>query len=353
MFLRNDSENAQNPLGKTAFYDPNNVSVTLYTTDRHIKDVMRSLAHELVHHAQHERGEFENCGEMGEGYAQNDEHLREMEREAYEVGNMCFRDWEDGIKNTIYFEHLNKGEQKKMSIKNWKNKEIKSLLSEAWGFKMNLDKLIEEGQTSGTKPRNDPHAMPSCEEMPWLCPDDKEKEGKADSKREEEGMDEYARAPGGGMGKQGRGRKYRDMAGGEMKPERSKYATMSSDPASGKTQTPDPDPNAFVDVEDEEMEESKLQEDSGEEEGRHYKDNEMNDDDHIKAIEHHLAALKKDHDYDDEHIDEEKVAERRRKGRKGPHIRGTPDPHLRPEQRVRSIIRKALEEAAKAKLNKE
>ncbi len=107
MFLRNDSENAQNPLGKTAFYDPNNVSVTLYTTDRHIKDVMRSLAHELVHHAQHERGEFENCGEMGEGYAQNDEHLREMEREAYEVGNMCFRDWEDQYKQTNYNNELN------------------------------------------------------------------------------------------------------------------------------------------------------------------------------------------------------------------------------------------------------
>ena len=102
LFLRGDAQNAENPLGKTAFYDPNNVSVTLYTTGRHVKDVMRSLAHELVHHTQYERGEFENCGEMGEGYAQNDEHLREMEREAYEKGNMCFRDWEDGIKNTIF-----------------------------------------------------------------------------------------------------------------------------------------------------------------------------------------------------------------------------------------------------------
>ena len=34
-----------------------------------------------------------------EGYAQDDEHLREMEREAYECGNMIFRDWEDNLKS--------------------------------------------------------------------------------------------------------------------------------------------------------------------------------------------------------------------------------------------------------------
>lgn len=142
LFLKNDDTNASNPLGRTAYYDPNKKSVTLYVTGRHPKDVMRSLSHELVHHKQNCRGDFNNVGEMGEGYAQNDEHLREMEREAYETGNMCFRDWEDSIKSTIYYEHLQKGENK-MSIKDWKNNEVKSLLSEAWGFKMNLDKLNE------------------------------------------------------------------------------------------------------------------------------------------------------------------------------------------------------------------
>ena len=69
--------------------------------------------------------------------------MREMERQAYEMGNMCFRDWEDSIKQTIYFEHLQKGD-KTMSTKDWKNQEIKSLLSEAWGFKMDLNKLTED-----------------------------------------------------------------------------------------------------------------------------------------------------------------------------------------------------------------
>ena len=148
LFLKSSAENAQNPLGKTAFYDPNEKSITVYTTGRHPKDVMRSISHELVHHSQNCRGEFDKVGSMGDGYAQNDKHLREMEREAYEVGNLCFRDWEDSVKNTTYYEHLQKGD-KKMSIKDWKNKEIKSLLAESWGFSMDLSKLTEaQGNTT-------------------------------------------------------------------------------------------------------------------------------------------------------------------------------------------------------------
>jgi len=149
LFLKNDSKNAKNPLGKTAFYDPNNSSVTIYTTNRHPKDVMRSLSHELVHHTQNCRGDFDNVGEMGEGYAQNDEHLREMEREAYELGNMCFRDWEDSIKSTIYFERLQKGVKSSMSTKDWKNKELTTILSEAWGFKFNTLEEFNEFNGSG------------------------------------------------------------------------------------------------------------------------------------------------------------------------------------------------------------
>ena len=36
--------------------------------------------------------------QTNEGYAQNDEHLRNMEKEAYLDGNMNFRDWEDEFK---------------------------------------------------------------------------------------------------------------------------------------------------------------------------------------------------------------------------------------------------------------
>ena len=142
LFLRNDPENARNPLGKTAYYDPEQMSVTLYINGRHPKDIMRSLSHELVHHTQNCNGQFDGTSEMGEGYAQNDEHLREMEREAYEQGNLCFRDWEDSIKGTIYIQNMNVSIQKegknKMSLNDWKNNELKTLLSEKWGFSFNL-----------------------------------------------------------------------------------------------------------------------------------------------------------------------------------------------------------------------
>lgn len=96
-FLTNP-KNSSDPLGRTAYYDPENMKVAVYVTGRHIKDILRSLAHELVHHAQNCRGEFENASLAQEGYAQNDEHLREMEKEAYLEGNMLFRDFEDRIK---------------------------------------------------------------------------------------------------------------------------------------------------------------------------------------------------------------------------------------------------------------
>ena len=94
-----DPANAQNPLGKTAHYDPSNYTVTLYVDGRHPKDLLRSLAHELVHHTQNCRGDLtpEKLGEMGDGYAQTNGHLRKMEQEAY--ASMVMRDWEDQYKS--------------------------------------------------------------------------------------------------------------------------------------------------------------------------------------------------------------------------------------------------------------
>ena len=93
-----NSKNMSEPLGKTAYYSPSEHKIALYTQGRHIKDILRSLSHELVHHNQNCRGDFDKSGETFQGYAQEDGHLREMEREAYERGNMIFRDWEDKLK---------------------------------------------------------------------------------------------------------------------------------------------------------------------------------------------------------------------------------------------------------------
>ena len=148
LFLRQDTANASDPLGKTGFYDPNNESITLYVSGRHPKDILRSLSHELMHHTQNCNGEFENVSSMGEqGYAQSDPHMRTMEIEAYQA-SIVFRDWEDSLKETIYYEHLQKGETQ-MSTKDWKNKEIRSLLAEAWGFKFNTLQEFDEFNGTG------------------------------------------------------------------------------------------------------------------------------------------------------------------------------------------------------------
>ena len=109
-----DPDNAKNPLGKTAYYDPNMMKVVVFVDKRHVKDILRSLSHELVHHAQHCRGEFDKEHDTGPGYAQRNQHMRKMEGEAYLVGNLCFRDWEDGQKNALIAK-INLKENKKMS----------------------------------------------------------------------------------------------------------------------------------------------------------------------------------------------------------------------------------------------
>jgi len=134
--FQSDEENASRMLGKTAYYDPESMQVVLYTDNRHPKDVMRSLSHELVHHAQNCRGDFNAASGLETGYAQNDPHMRKMEREAYTKGNLIFRDFEDLIKTgkiNIEIDFSDSGEPK-MSLKEWKNDEINTKLMKKWGL---------------------------------------------------------------------------------------------------------------------------------------------------------------------------------------------------------------------------
>ncbi len=130
--LESDEVNAQQPLGKTAYYDPSNSTVTVFVDGRHPKDIMRSISHELVHHTQNGRGEFEKTTTVGEGYAQNDDHLREMEREAYEQGNLCFRDWEDSIKT----------QNEELDMFQKRNKKLNEGIMKKFGYK--AEPLTEE-----------------------------------------------------------------------------------------------------------------------------------------------------------------------------------------------------------------
>ena len=99
LILKQDEENAEGIFGQTAYYNPTDMSIVLYITDRHPKDICRSFSHELVHHHQNERGDLDMGDASSPTYAQDDKHMRRMEMEAYLKGNMLFRDWEDWYKN--------------------------------------------------------------------------------------------------------------------------------------------------------------------------------------------------------------------------------------------------------------
>lgn len=93
-FIEDDKENASNMLGRTAHYDPNTKCIVLYTYGRHPKDILRSYAHEMIHHLQNLEGRIHGI----EGQNINeDEYLLKLELEAYTDGNRYLRSWENSL----------------------------------------------------------------------------------------------------------------------------------------------------------------------------------------------------------------------------------------------------------------
>ena len=88
-------------LSNTGHYNPITQTIVLYTYNRHPKDVLRSFAHEMIHHDQNLSGQM-TSDKMGESndpkYTQNNPHMRKLEEDAYKRGNMMFRDWTDNKK---------------------------------------------------------------------------------------------------------------------------------------------------------------------------------------------------------------------------------------------------------------
>ena len=95
-FVDGDSENASDFFGKTAYYDPNKQHIVLYTEGRHPKDIVRSYAHEMIHHIQHLE---DRLGDVSGTDTTSDEHLTKLEKEANLRGTMTFRNWTDSILN--------------------------------------------------------------------------------------------------------------------------------------------------------------------------------------------------------------------------------------------------------------
>jgi nicotinamide mononucleotide adenylyltransferase len=93
-FVDGDSENARDFFGKTAYYNPNNNTIVLYTEGRHPKDIVRSFSHEMVHHIQN----LENrLGDVSTTNTMEDDNIDKLEQEANLKGTMTFRNWTDSL----------------------------------------------------------------------------------------------------------------------------------------------------------------------------------------------------------------------------------------------------------------
>jgi hypothetical protein len=93
-FIINNKQQSSHILGPTANYQPETKTITVFSFGRHPKDMLRSFAHEVIHHVQNCEGRLTNTA-THEGYALDDSNMSELEREAYEQGNMAFREFED------------------------------------------------------------------------------------------------------------------------------------------------------------------------------------------------------------------------------------------------------------------
>ena len=93
-FIDGDSENASDFFGKTAYYDPNRQHIVLYTEGRHPKDIVRSYAHEMIHHIQYLE---DRLGDVSTTNTMEDDHLDKIEQEANLRGTMTFRNWTDSL----------------------------------------------------------------------------------------------------------------------------------------------------------------------------------------------------------------------------------------------------------------
>ena len=94
VLVDDDVSNAEEFLGKTAYYDPINKSITIYTYGRHPKDIVRSFSHEMIHHIQNLEGRL---GDVSTTNTLEDDHINDLEKEANLKGTMTFRNWTDSI----------------------------------------------------------------------------------------------------------------------------------------------------------------------------------------------------------------------------------------------------------------
>lgn len=124
-----NKENANKKLGLTGHYDPDAEEITIFCYNRHPKDILRSFAHELMHHIQKCEGilDAQNTRTEGdENYIVHDKYLEGIEADAFERGNIAFRFWEAETKMNGHDKLLNQEEvQEEASERKLTDKQLK------------------------------------------------------------------------------------------------------------------------------------------------------------------------------------------------------------------------------------
>lgn len=80
------------PFIPTGHYEPGSSTIVLHVGGRHLKDILRSFCHELVHHSQNVTGMFSQDDDFNGSLTEN-ERLNRIEEDAYMRGNTLFRKW--------------------------------------------------------------------------------------------------------------------------------------------------------------------------------------------------------------------------------------------------------------------
>lgn len=85
----------------TGGYQPETSTIVLYISNRHIKDILRSYCHEMIHHSQ----TLDNKDYIMRTYTRenvvDDPDLEEIEAEAYLKGNLVFRKFTEVLKKQM------------------------------------------------------------------------------------------------------------------------------------------------------------------------------------------------------------------------------------------------------------
>ena len=107
----------------TGFYEPEAKRITLFTDGRHPKDVLRSFAHEMIHHSQNLNGK--DMKFSGEDSVDGNISLEELESDAYLRGNLMFRKWTEEARRK-----LNESKKRKKTVYNDEGKVVPEFCDE-------------------------------------------------------------------------------------------------------------------------------------------------------------------------------------------------------------------------------